>query len=207
MTRHLATALALIGCATSAAAAKVPTGDERAEARRVLTEFANCVARYEPDLAQQYVLSDDRIPEGEWRKLTDKRCLKLNRGRLAMNAFFFRGALAQRLLADGKLPTPADFSGVSPVVYAETDADPVTVANLYSMKLGECVARRNPSGAIALFASKPDSDAETNAIAAISTDIMACVPQGQEVRIGKANLRSGMATIYARMAAKAGAAS
>lgn len=68
------------------------------------------------------------------------------------------------------------------------------------MSFGKCVVRNDTAGARELLSTRIDSKAETDAIRTLSPAISGCVPQGEQVRIGRVRLRLGLATMYYRLA-------
>jgi hypothetical protein len=191
---------ALLAVSPAVLAQEAASPQEQAAARRELTDFAACAAARQPEIATRYVLSDERLPDAEWEKLIHPRCMPPGGGALKMNPFYFRGALAQELLEDAAAPAVASFTGVAPLVFAEDQTQEQSVLQAYMLRLGECIDRRDPAAARAVFATRVDSPEERAALQTVAPSIAACVPAGEQVRMDRINLRTGMATSYYRLA-------
>jgi len=197
---------------------------ERALTREVVAEFGQCAADRRPAVASAYVLKDfdERISDDDWRRLVDRRCMRLRSGELRMDQLSFRGALARQLiiqqLGDVVL---SDLDTAPPLAWQEPaapqlasvsagerkpleDAYAQRVQYLYVARLGECLVRRDPAGARRLIEADGGSAGEREAIAALSPALIGCVPIGEQVRLDRATLRAGTAISYYRLAAARG---
>jgi len=163
------------------------------------------VADAEPEITRAFVLTDgaDAARVDGVKGLFDSRCMGFNHGKLKMEDFLFRGALAQRLiektLASDVLDNVADLEALN-ATYA--GGGPAAQGHTLMYRIGECIARADAAGARTLFATRMGSDKEKAAIRALAPVISGCVPAGQEVQIDRARLRFGLATMYYRLAAR-----
>mgnify|MGYP000569030320 CR=1 FL=1 len=179
-----------------------PTQKQQVEGRKVLMSFGECVADAEPALARDYVLTDGADTDSpEWNDLVDPRCMRLHGGELRMQSFFFRGALAERLI-DKKLPQDAldKVADLAPLNATFPGDDPFAQNYTYMYRIGECVVRTDTASARELLSTRIDSKDEADAIRTLSPAISGCVPQGEQVQIDRVRLRLGLATMYYRLA-------
>jgi len=209
----------------TAAADQTPSPREDALARRVITEFATCVADRQPDIARDYVNDPGKwLDEDDWKKLVDIRCMGMRGGELRMDPFSFRGALAQRLIVKRlDEETLGDLPGIPPLAWPEEATQPGPenaagdepdkvqaaytrgVVQSYVSRLAECIVRRDPAGVRLLFDTDVDGQRERQALATIAPAISACVASGEQVRVDRYALRAALATSYFRLAAALGA--
>ena len=207
--RHFSLSMAGAACALALGiavpAAAQPSAKETRQAHNVLVDYSICVADAEPDITRTFVLTDgaDAARVDGVKRLFDSRCMGFNHGKLKMEDFLFRGALAQRLiektLASDALDNVADIEALN-ATYA--GGGPAAQGHTLMYRIGECIARAEAAGARTLFATRMGSDKEKAAIRALAPVISGCVPAGQEVQIDRARLRFGLATMYYRLAAR-----
>ncbi|MBD58771.1 MAG: hypothetical protein CL808_01430 [Citromicrobium sp.] len=179
-----------------------PSPQSQEDGRKVMMSYGGCVADAEPELSRAYVLADEADTDSpEWKGIVDARCMRLYGGELRMQDYYFRGALAERLI-DKKLGDNAldGVAELAPVNATHPGSGPLAQTYTYMYRMGECIARTDPAGSRALFDTKIDSDKEKEAIQALSPTIAACVPQGEAVQIDRVRLRLGLATMYYRLA-------
>tara|TARA_R110000751_G_scaffold2018_17_gene10124 strand:- start:213021 stop:213737 length:717 start_codon:yes stop_codon:yes gene_type:complete len=225
--RSLATILSGVALMVSAAAGAQGSSTEKkeqAQGRKVLTDFARCAADLEPKIAREYILlsPDQRLPEDDWGDLLNPDCMGFHQGRLAMNSFYFRGALAQRLIVKQELQFASDSIANVDALEWRTPGLPAQGAlsdeafakvraafedyqekgrtETFVSWVGECIARTSPAGVAAVFETKIDSKSELRALEALTGEIVGCVPEGNEVAIHRTTLRTGLAIAYFRLA-------
>ena len=197
---------------------------EREQGRKVLMEFSKCAAKNNPELARRYVLleSGERLSSEEWQQLVDPACMRLRAGKLTMDQFYFRGALAQQLQSTDETDWQAsDFTEVAPlkwktpvvpeqgnlsdeayamIIAAHGEKHDEFTRQIFVKWVGECIARANPSGVRSVLVTRIDSKEERGAMQALGQNIVACVPAGNKVAINRTNLRTGLAIAYFRLA-------
>lgn len=208
----------------AAAAASSDAGDDAQYARKVMGDFARCTVKYDHELARKFVLMSpaDQLPEQEFKRITDWRCLGLLGGRLKMRPFQYRAALAEELirkesarLSDSEARTlpPLDWS--TPIYNGElfnvfssalAERRDYPAAEMALGRLGECVVRAKPSGALSVLRTKREAD-ELAAMKALSPQIAECAPAGETLTLDRSNLRAAMALSYYRLAMTAPPAS
>jgi hypothetical protein len=209
-------ALMLAAAATQAPAKPADWQDAPATvSRRILQDFAWCTVRREPALARSFALMNEgeRLAPADFEKLFDGRCLGMINAQLQMRACQSRAALAEALLVrDASLRRATSFASAGALNWssgpAMTPANPEIAARFAAAnaddqpvgKLGECVVRADPAGAMDVLKTKIDSDAERKRFAALAPRIVACVQQGQTRSFNRTNLRAGMALAYFRLA-------
>lgn len=189
-------------------------------ARKVLQEFAWCTVRRQPALAQAFVRLADpsEMPVADFQRLFDASCLFPLAGQLQMRSWQSRAVLAEALLLrDGTLRRPMSFAAATPLDWPETPVpvlaagkpiDPAVRARLSAEaardqshgRLGECVVRADPAGAMAVLRTEIDTGAERKRFAALAPSIASCVQQGQTLSFNRTNLRAAMALAYYRLA-------
>ena len=121
--RHFSLSMAGAACALALGiavpAAAQPSAKETRQAHNVLVDYSICVADAEPDITRTFVLTDgaDAARVDGVKRLFDSRCMGFNHGKLKMEDFLFRGALAQRLiektLASDALDNVADIEALN----------------------------------------------------------------------------------------------
>ncbi|WP_300974104.1 hypothetical protein [Sphingomonas sp. LHG3406-1] len=188
------------------------------DTRQVLQAYARCSAKLEPDLAARFVLMNDgeRLPERDFRRLFDGKCLGLRGGQMRMRAWRSRAALAEALIVRNNDRFKRDsFASVPPLEWTITQPVPdvptdaaaaqlhaqVSQAEAQHAALGECVSRADPVSTLAVLKSKIDSDDEMAKLKALAPRIAGCVQQGQTLAFNRTHLRAGMALAYYRLAA------
>lgn len=179
-----------------------PSKQQQEEARKVMMNFAKCMADSEPELARAYVLSDnDDADAPEFDGLVDDRCLQLQGGELRFPPYIFRGALAERLI-DKQVPEGAlrDLPALAPLNATYRGNGAIAERYTYSYRFAECVIRRDSAGVRALLDTRLDSGREIDAIRNVSPAIGNCVPEGEQVKMDRVGMRMGFATVYFRLA-------
>jgi hypothetical protein len=214
--------LVAVSAAVATSAAAQPSHWQKAPptvSRRILQDFAWCIVRREPALARTFALMNDgkQLPAADFQKLFDARCLGMVNAQLQMRSWQSRAALAEALLLrDATLRQSTDFASVgalewpstsTAVVAQESAANlappPFAAANAEDQlvsRLGECVVRADPTGAIGVLKTSIDSDGERKRFAALAPRIAQCVQQGQTGTFNRTNLRAAMALAYYRLA-------
>ena len=208
------------------ALAAVATADQALDvhySRKVMRDFARCTVKYEHELARKFVLlnSWERLPDSEYQKIVDWRCLGLLGGRLAMRPFQYRAAIAERLISkdsvrlsesdvrsraplDWSVPqlTVSDAAGISFSLFnqiQELDKPDYLAAESAMGRLGECVVRGNPMGALAVLETRNDAD-ELAAMKVLAPQLAACVAPNEKMTFAPSNLRDAIALSYYRLA-------
>ena len=139
-----------------------PSPQSQEDGRKVMMSYGGCVADAEPELSRAYVLADEADTDSpEWKGIVDARCMRLYGGELRMQDYYFRGALAERLI-DKKLGDNAldGVAELAPVNATHPGSGPLAQTYTYMYRMGECIARTDPAGSRALFDTKIDSDKE-----------------------------------------------
>ncbi|HEY6663179.1 MAG TPA: hypothetical protein VIZ66_09665 [Sphingomicrobium sp.] len=189
----------------------------------VLRDFAKCSVKYEHDLAKAVALGQRgpaNMSDDEFRRTFDPRCLGMWGVRLSGTGVALRGALAEELVArdfGGAWPR-LDPAKVAPLrwivptsVRRGPGAERVSQTDLQKMllkasrdalvgRLGECVVRRSPGRAVALFRARPESSAEAARLRDLAREVAACVKAGETPDFSGSGLRYAMASAYYRLA-------
>jgi hypothetical protein len=174
----------------------------------VLRKFAECNISYHRNAALRYiVLPLGTAPtENDAHEIFDSHCLDFVSGRLKMGQLAYQGALAEELIRREHSHPGADFADLPPLDWSVPDPQystyNVALAGRVVGTLGECVVRANPAGALALLKTGNQA-AESNAFQAITPHIAGCLDKGQSMTLNRANLRSGIAVSYYRLASSA----
>ena len=213
----------MIGLFAFAAAATADQAVDIQYSRKVMRDFARCTVKYEHELARKFVLlnSWERLPDSEYQKVVDSRCLGLLGGRLFMRPFQYRAAIAERLISkdsvrlsendvrsraplDWSVPqrTVSDAAGISFSFFnqiKELDKPDYLAAESAMGRLGECVVRANPRGALAVLETRKDAY-ELAAMRALAPQLAACVQPNEKMTFAPSNLRDAIALSYYRLA-------
>ncbi|NJC06778.1 hypothetical protein GGQ97_002571 [Sphingomonas kaistensis] len=219
MKRALLTGMVL-ACSASAAAGQ-QTGIGYAPptvARKALQDYAWCTVRREPALAHRFVIlsKGEQLSPAEFQRLHDGRCLVQVTAQLGMRLWQSQAALAEALLIrDRGLQGSTTFSAVPALDWTATSPfvtgqnfDAAALSRLAAedarnhqiARLGECVARADPAGAVGVLKTNIDTDSERKRFTALAPRIALCVQQGQTRNFNRTNLRAGMALAYYRLA-------
>lgn len=194
------------------------------EARNALRDYSICVAKHDPKESEAVLLS--LIPNEEIVRrhpaLVTPSCLT-NGAELKMPGDYLRYGLAEAMVRrEYAIGLPADILQAEPLEHyeiSESDYQPEAGKKLSSQKaaelmrrrqdalafqflsiFGECVARKNPAGALQLILSKMGSSAETEAFAAISGPLSSCLMAGQKLALDRTALRGTIALNLFRLA-------
>jgi|TARA_R100000049_G_C1953024_1_gene102579 hypothetical protein len=202
--RALLTVVLAFGLAMPAMAQAKSPKQEMEAGRQLVAGFGKCMADAKPEMAKAVVLAD-KVDFGDpaWKGALDSRCMGLYSGRLHMHLFYYQASLAERL-STSSLPATAlvGVADIAPLNASLPSDAPNAVRYTMALRLGECVARANPAGARAVFATRIDSSDEIEALQALGGEIAGCVPEGREVAIDRTSLRAGLAITYYRLAAR-----
>lgn len=205
-----------------------PIAMEDDETRRLIREFARCVASGHRALAAHYVLDRSSLEiQPHHRPLLDGRCVTVepmfDQVGLRLPGETFRFALAEALLQDELATINADDFANAPALalpqlvqarYEPETGKKYTKEQLETMsehrrndqaalilyKLGDCAARTNPKGAKAVLQAAPDSPEELAAIRAGMPAIGSCLESGLQLKLDRARLRGALAFGYYSLA-------
>lgn len=168
-----------------------------AEARERMVDFARCVVRASPDKAHSALTRDFRTTayRQELRVLAANNRSCMAKGGMRATGLPFAAAMAEALLEQGDGPL-----NVRLVRAAPTDAPTFAPSDAVAM----CVARSDPDGVAALFATRPASHDEAKASAALGLAVGKCTPPAVKVDLAPFGLRSILATASYRLLAAAG---
>ncbi len=215
---------ALCASLTGPALAAEPREAKPEVAAKVLDTYAKCIVSQKASYASSFVLTVGRLPQDEYDELIEPRCMKMWVGKLKMNGFRFRAALAEALidrqpiaLDSAELGRVEPLNWLVPVPFTALDPDTgkqisddelpkarqahdAKVAAYFDYLIGECVVRSKPASVLQLVGTKPNSAEELASFKELSPHIVDCVPQGEAVRFLRANLRAALATSYYRLA-------
>ncbi|HEX8621596.1 MAG TPA: hypothetical protein VF718_06455 [Allosphingosinicella sp.] len=191
----IALSLAVIALPGPAAAKPAPAAS--AVDIRTLHLFAACMAdRYRPGLRKLLALDyRSRGYDHLLRTLTDEgaRCLPFAFGKLGSADVLLAGAFAEQLL-----PSALDGSPLAKRV-AYNPSRPPVAARDEGEYLALCAVRTMPDDVAALLATKPASEAERLAIAALSSRLGPCLRAGAAARVNAAGLRAILALAAYRL--------
>lgn len=184
--------VAFISVAAASAASPVLTPK-----KLVVQRFAECSLRNHPEKSVQALASvpDSREEARALRHLAslNDRCLG-DRAYLSMQSGKLRGALAEMLLKrDGGLSIVRGLPARAPV--------PVTGlgGRAFIIAFAQCLATSNPVRSAALLDSEIGSAAEGEAVAAMESDMAACVPEKTRLRIDLEDIRAHVADALYRV--------
>jgi hypothetical protein len=212
------------------AAARTPLDSDFSskETRLLVDDYGRCVVRKEDKLAAEAILRnvDNKTLMRDYPRLIDGKCVPTPPGSTVKVQFHgdqFRYAIADALVSAelGALPPP-DLASVPPLdhrtptpparldkkgkplserKYAEAVEDyEQAQAFSYLSSYGECVVRADPRGSLALLLTRPESEAETAAFAALANAFGSCLEEGHTLAFGKVALRGTIAVNYYRLA-------
>lgn len=198
----IALSLAAIALPGQAAAKRAPAAS--AVDIRTVHLFAGCMAdRYRPGLRRLLAMDyRSRAYDHLLRTLTDEgaRCLPFAFGKLGSAGVLLAGAFAEQLL-------PAALNGSSLAERVAYDPSrPPVAARDEGEYLALCAVRTMPDEIAGLFATKPASEEERRAIAAIRPRLGPCLRVGAAARVNAAGLRAILALAAYRLASQSGAA-
>lgn len=179
-----------------------PSPKAAEQGRQVMMNYGRCIADAETELSRDFVLTDlADIDDPQWDRIVDNRCMRLSGGQLTMESYYFRGAIADRLIDRTLRDTALEgVAQLAPINATHPGSGPLAEHYTFMYRLGECIARTDPTGARALLDTRIDSGKEVDAIKALSPAIAGCVPEGRSMQIDRVRMRLGLATIYYRLA-------
>jgi hypothetical protein len=217
--------LFLLCAAAAIPATAAPTTDP--DTRRVFEDYTACVVKAHPKDAAEVVLSTlsgDKILKA-YPNLLSSDCLDpVEASQLQFpSGEFVRYGLAEQLVrrefAGG---LPSDFGLAGPIHQMELDessyqpksgekATPRLLAQLQQYKerdlatrtlslYGECVARADPAGALALVLSDASSREEAAAFTRLQPALSSCLVKGTTIQLDKAAIRGSIAMNLYRLA-------
>jgi hypothetical protein len=225
----------LIGLLALGAAARTHDDSDYSakETRLLVDDYGRCIVRKEGKLAAQAILRNvnNKTLMREYPRLIDGKCVPTPPATTVKVQFHgdqFRYAIADALVSaelgalpapnldsvpplDHRIPTPPsrlDKKGrpLSDRKYAEAVEDyDQDQAFSYLSSFGECAVRADPAGSRALLLTRPESEAETAAFAALKNAFGNCVEEGHTLAFGKVALRGTIAVNYYRLARAAAA--
>lgn len=198
--RCLPVALALAAVALPAPVAAKPATAASAVDISTLHIFAGCmVDRYRPGVRRLLALDyRSRAYDHVLDTLMDEgsRCLPFAFGRLRSARVLIVGALAEKLL-----PTTLDGSALADRV-AHDPSKPAVEARDEGEYLALCAVRTMPEEVAGLLSTKPASETERLAVAALRPRLGPCLRAGAAARINSAGLRAVLALAAYRLASQ-----
>lgn len=197
----------------------------KAEVRSAIAFFGACVVKREHDRARQAVIGgmDSSYVLANRKSLIQPECLRKSALAIVMSEDVLAGTFAEALIHADAIPAPAGgFAAVAPLVYIEpkpvvmVDAkgaklpearireQQVAIGKRVSannrMRLGECVARRDPAQVRSLLSTAIDTPEELAAIETLKPSIGECLPNpGQDYAFNRAGLRGAFAVGFYRL--------
>lgn len=196
--------LSLAAAAIPGQAAAKPAKTTSAADIGMLHAFAGCMTdRYRPAVRRLLALDyRSRAYDRALTTLTDQgsRCLPFAFGRLKSARILMAGAFAERLL-----PAALDGARLAERVAHDPSRPPIAARD-EGEYLALCAVRTMPDEAAALLATKPASEDERLAIAAIGPRLGACLRAGAAARLNAAGLRAVLALAAYRLVSQPGAA-
>lgn len=192
------------------------------KARKILGDFAKCAVKKHPGIAREFVLmnANEWLAGDKFAKIAGGNCLGYHQGQLTIPREYYRGALADRLVAvdfeTGFVLKPdalAPLSWSEPTLPADTaktassasealqlTAYNLALANYQIAKLSECIVRADPAGSAEVLKAAVDSQQELAALKSMNMIIAGCVASGQTISFNRTNLRNALAITYYRLA-------
>jgi hypothetical protein len=198
------------------------------QSRDVLSDFAQCAVKKNPNLTREVVLDTVHTVIGKAHRTAANRdwpdCLgwatQLDEVQLTITPFVLRASFAD-VLVQNDLQTfdPQQIRVAAPL--SKTVFDPAelledsdkrltaeelrrreaeTEADLALIAYGECVVRKDPAGARTLLWTKINSDAELQAFQAMMPGFSGCLNVGQQFKADRLLLRGAIALNYYRLA-------
>ena len=166
------------------------TAQARAEAREILNAFGRCVARASAAMAEETLVMDftSRAYRSRLRQMADNNresCFR-RAGRMRMDGLLLAGGIAEELLARDPAPLNTRL--------ARAALGPATPAFSVSDAIAVCVVRSVPDDVARLFATEVASEAEAEALAAVSPIVAACNRTGHPFSASHPGLRAILAT-------------
>lgn len=185
------------------------------DAERTLAEFSECVLERggRRERAERFL----RLPpageayEDAAERLTPEECV-MTRGGTYMEIRMRPDALRAALFAAlyrrdfGRLPPPPQLEAVPLLRLGdEFDGDLALLPDAVRITraIGDCAARENPTGAHAFLLTTLGGSDERRALESVMPALANCLPEGQQVRFSRVNLRGilGEALYKLRVAA------
>lgn len=192
------------------APARIPVNardDDQAEAHRVISAYARCVAaRNRPGVLAFLELPPSSSRSGSRAaRLATADCLY--EGELRFNASLFRGQLFEALYRQdyNSLPLP-DLSSTPPLPPLFPPDAELNDRQRVAMALSafaECAVRADPAAARRLTLSQVASAAENEAFAALSQTFSGCLSQGIQLSFSRPMLRGIVAESLYRLSTAA----
>jgi hypothetical protein len=203
MTRFLI-ALSLAAFAMPVASAAKPAKAASAVDIATLHLFAGCMAdRYRPGVRRLLALDyRSRAYSHALNTLSveGSRCLPFAFGRLKSASVLMAGAFAEQLLPDA-----LGGARLADRVAHDPSRSPVAARD-EGEYLALCLVRTKPDEVAGLLATKPASDAERLAVAAMRPSLATCLRAGAAARLNAAGLRAVLALAAYRLASQQGLA-
>jgi hypothetical protein len=226
--RYSVLLIAALWC--SAAPVSAQAGDARAHdvgvehasyGRRLLRDYARCVAGISHDASQRFVLvtGTQRLKGIDAFYVLHGSCAGAGTPDFLAKELQFKGMLAEALNAREHKQWPAlDPTGIPPIDWSVPDFPPdkkkrldpdrkALVEQLHEMaiieskvgRLGECAVRVNPAAAAAVLQTPIDEPAELMALQRMTPEIAACIKAGETASFTRTDLRAAIGLSYYRL--------
>ena len=169
-------------------AGAAPGSKSDAEGVQRVQQVGRCVARSEPQMVHELILTDHRSREYKKRVSAISRkqseCIREAGGNWRSSGLLYVGALAEgalherRVLDDLAAKTAYDAS--RPPIETESPGD----------LMGYCIVRKDPAQVVALLKTDAASDAELAALKAMAPSLSGCVPANSKSDFTREALRA-----------------
>jgi hypothetical protein len=169
------------------------TAQSRADADRVMQDYARCVVNGNPAEARGLIALSPETKEAESavKAMASGRdgCLRTNGGsQLRMQTPALRAAIARQLYLRDVPASPADRVADTSIPFTGSGN-----AQLVSYDVARCAATRDPVAADMLIRADVRSDAEKTALQRLMPIISGCTPAGARLGFNRDTLRGHLA--------------
>lgn len=192
--------LCALGQGAESPAQNHPTPSQRRapppEDVRVLSDYAQCVARLQAGSARALLAMDYRTEayQRALRRLAEDSGTDCGpAGSLRFGGVLFTGGLAERLLRDGFQP-----GDLASHVALDPSRPPVAARDEVEL-MDICVVRAAPNEVAALLRTVPETPAETAALRAIAPHLAPCLREGVSLNQNRMMLRASLALAAYRL--------
>jgi hypothetical protein len=219
----------LIAALWCSAPAPALTGDARphkagvqqaAYGRKLLRDYARCIAGLSRDAAQRFVLvtGTQRLKGNDALYVLHGFCTGAGTPDFFAKVLQFKGMLAEALNAREHKQWPAlEPAGIPPIDWSVPDfpwdtkgldsdrqalveqLHEIAIAESRVGRLGECAVRANPAAAAAVLQTTMDDPAELAALQRMTTEIAVCIKAGETASFTRTDLRAALGLSYYRL--------